>query len=189
MESAVNFLNNADIDLFLFFNKYHNSFFDVLMFNISKKYIWLPLYAFALFLLIKKYKIKKALLILAFFILLIVLSDQTSVHLFKNVFQRLRPCYNPDIEMMVHTINLPGSRYGFVSSHAGNAFAFAFLSLLLIKNRNYSIAILVWASIVSYSRIYLGVHYPGDIIGGAVLGIILSIIIYIIIKNSILKSN
>jgi undecaprenyl-diphosphatase len=153
----------------------------------SMKYVWIPLYAFVLFLIYKKYEFKKTLILILFFILIIVLSDQSSVHFFKNVFQRLRPCYNPDIESIVHTVKLPGGRFGFVSSHASNAFSFAFLSQFLLKNRIYTIVIFIWACIVSYSRIYLGVHYPGDILGGALLAFILYMPVKNIILNTVLK--
>jgi len=182
----IDYLIQVDTNLFLFLNNQHNEFFDVIMSNISKKMIWLPLYIFVAFLLIKKYKLKIGLILLLFFGLLITLSDQTSVHLFKNVFQRLRPCHNPEIQEFVHYLKLSGSHYGFVSSHACNAFAFASLSLLLLENKLYTIFIIIWALLVSYSRIYLGVHYPGDILGGALLGIFLSILIYIIIKKTVL---
>ncbi|MCD4794964.1 MAG: phosphatase PAP2 family protein [Bacteroidales bacterium] len=184
---VIDYLIQIDTNLFLFLNKYHNEFFDIIMSNISKKMIWLPLYIFVAFLLFKKYKLKTGLILLVFFGLLITVSDQTSVHLFKNVFQRLRPCYNPEIHESMHYLKLSGGHYGFVSSHAANAFAFASLSLLLLKNKLYSILIIFWAFIVSYSRIYLGVHYPGDIIGGALLGISISILIYIIIKKILKK--
>lgn len=183
----IDYLIQSDTNLFLFLNKHHNDFFDVIMSNISKKLIWLPLYIFTAFLLIKKFKLKTGLILILFFGLLISLSDQTSVHLFKNVFQRLRPCHNPEIQEITHYLKLSGSYYGFVSSHAANAFAFAFLSLLLLKNKLYSILIIIWAIIVSYSRIYLGVHYPGDILGGAILGIFISILIFIIIKKTLIK--
>ena len=183
------FIIRTDMELFLFLNSFHNSFFDMIMSVISMKYVWLLLYAFVAFLIIRKYKLKTGLLLILFFGLLIFLSDQTSVHFFKNVFQRLRPCYNPEIESLVHTVKMPGGKYGFVSSHATNAFAFAFLSLMLIKNKTYTTLIIIWAIIVSYSRIYLGVHYPGDILGGAALGLLISLPLNIIIKNSVLKNR
>ena len=176
-----------DTDLFLFLNQFYNNFFDIIMKQISAKLIWVPLYSIVLFFLYKKFKLKKTILLLFFFALLITLTDQTSVHLFKNVFQRLRPCHNPEIQQLTHFLSLPGSKFGFVSSHAANSFAFAFLSLLLFRNKNYTIFILTWAFVVSYSRIYLGVHYPLDIIGGAALGIFISILIYRIIEPWIKK--
>ncbi len=178
----------ADTDLFLFLNNLHNSFFDVIMAYVSAKLTWVPLYAIILFFIFKTFKIKKGFIIFILIILAITLADQTSVHLFKNVFQRLRPCFSPDIKNILHTVSLPGGQYGFVSSHAANSFAFAAFSLLVFKNRNYTIFILVWATIVSYSRIYLGVHYPLDILGGALLGSFISYLLYNLSKRFISSS-
>lgn len=175
----------ADTDLFLFLNNLHNSFFDAIMEQVSAKLIWAPLYFTVLFFIFKKFKLKKGFLILILIILAITLADQTSVHLFKNIFQRLRPCFSPDIKNITHIVSLPGGQYGFVSSHAANSFAFAFFSLLVFQNKKYTIFILVWASIVSYSRIYLGVHYPLDILGGALLGSFISYLLYTISKRFI----
>jgi len=112
--------------------------------------------------------------------LLFLISDQSSVRLFKNVFERLRPCHNPNLEGMVHLVNGCGGKFGFVSSHATNCFALAIFSGLLFKNhyKYMMILMLFWAALVSYSRVYVGVHYPGDIIGGAVLGSIIGFLVF-----------
>lgn len=148
------------------------------MWLVTGKWIWIPLYLFILGWLIRDYR-WKALVLLAFIVLLITLSDQSSVQLFKQVFQRLRPCHDPRIADLVHTVHGKcGGKYGFVSSHAANSFAIAVFSLLLIRNRYYTLSIIIWASLVSYSRVYLGVHFPGDIIGGAILGMFVGFIVY-----------
>jgi len=171
-------LLQLDTDLFLFLNSLHSDFFDQIMWFISGKIQWLPLYALLIFFIIRKFKIK-SIIILASLILAIVFSDQISVHLFKDVFQRLRPCHNPQIAYLVHIVNNHcGGQYGFVSSHAANTFALATFISYLFKNKYVSYSILIWATIVSYSRIYLGVHYPGDVICGALLGTILGISFY-----------
>ena len=167
-----------DTNLFLFLNGIHSPFWDQFMLFVTGKWIWIPLYLFIIGWLIRKYRWKGAVLLL-FIVLLITLSDQSSVKLFKQVFMRLRPCHDPVIADLVHTVNGKcGGKYGFVSSHAANTFAIAIFSLLLIKNRYYTISIIFWASLVSYSRVYLGVHFPGDIIGGAMLGMIIGYIVY-----------
>jgi len=131
---------------------------------------WVPLYLVVLYFVFKQLK-WKGLLTLLFLILVVVIADQGSVHLFKNVFQRLRPCHNLQIADFVHTINGKcGGKFGFVSSHATNTFAFATFSSFFFKLQKYSYFIFFWAAFVSYSRIYLGVHFPGDILGGAILG-------------------
>ncbi len=172
------FLDKIDTQLFLFLNSLHSSFFDVIMHYLSAKTPWIPLYVIVAFFILKKYKFKRGVIVLLFFGLLIFLTDQSSVRLFKNVFERLRPCHNPDIQHLVHTLNHCGGQFGFVSSHAANSFAFAVLSLLVLKTRSYTISILIWAFLVSYSRVYLGVHYPGDIICGGLLGALIAFLVY-----------
>ena len=163
-------LENLDQQLFLFLNSSHSPLWDNIMYAISGKIIWAPLYLAILIYLGIRYK-KRFLLILVFIALAILLSDQVSVQLFKNLFHRLRPCHEPALEGMVHIVREQcGGLYGFVSSHATNSFNIALISLLFIRKRWYTISILSWATIIGYSRIYLGVHYPGDVICGSLLG-------------------
>jgi len=139
---------------------------------VSGRLTWIPLYLFILVLLAVKYR-RSFILLIPIIIITITLADQLSVHAFKEVFQRLRPCHEPSLSGLVHTVNDKcGGMYGFVSSHASNSFAAAVLSLGLLKKRWFTVMILLWAALVSYSRVYLGVHYPGDIIGGALLGVL-----------------
>lgn len=171
-------LKQLDTDLFLFLNSLHNDFSDFIMYWLSDRFIWIPLYLFVLYLIIKKYKIR-AIIVVAFLVLMVVLSDQLSVNLFKNVIQRYRPCHNLEIQNLVHTVNgYCGGQFGFVSSHATNTFGLAVLSLLFIRKKWFSISILLWAALVSYSRIALGVHYPSDVFVGAMLGASISLSLF-----------
>jgi PAP2 superfamily. len=184
-------LERFDQQLFLFINSSNSPFFDQVMHAISGRLIWVPLYLAILIYLGIKYK-RKFLIILIFTILAITLSDQASVVL-KNLTQRLRPCNDPSLTGLVHLINGEcGGLFSFVSSHAANSFNVAFLSLLLIKKRWYSISIIVWATVIGYSRIYLGVHYPGDVICGSLLGAFIGwgiYSLYVLTDNKILKNK
>lgn len=174
-------LNQWDTQLFLFLNGLHSPFLDRVMWFISGKIQWLPLYLIILGILIYRFRWKTVWILLAV-AMLITMSDQASVHLFKNTLERLRPCHQTEIAQLIHLVNdYCGGMYGFVSSHASNSFAVAVFTGLLIQNRYYWTGILFWASLVGYSRIYLGVHFPGDIIGGALLGSLLALGLYRII--------
>jgi len=162
-------LEQIDQQLFLFINSSNTTFFDRVMYALSGRLIWVPLYLAVLIFLGIKYK-RKFLIIIIFIILAATLADQSSV-LVKNIVQRLRPCHEPSLISVVHLVKGEcGGVYGFVSSHATNSFNVALLSLLFIKKRWYTISIILWASIIGYSRIYLGVHYPADVICGSLLG-------------------
>ncbi|OIP01473.1 MAG: hypothetical protein AUJ98_04285 [Bacteroidetes bacterium CG2_30_33_31] len=173
-------LNDIDKNIFLFINGFHNSFFDFVMYYVSSSTLWIPLYIFFVFLLYKVYGFKFWIPLL-FIIIAFSLSDYISVHAFKNVFQRLRPCHNPEISNLVHIVrNHCGGEYGFVSSHASNMFAVAISVWLFIKKLypKSLIWLLLWASLISYSRIYLGVHFPADVIVGGLLGSAMAFICY-----------
>lgn len=174
-------LKSIDQSLFLFLNGLHSPFMDEVMYWVSDKYFWFPFYAVLIGIIIYKKK-NEAIPVLIAVGILVALADQLSVHMFKEVFERFRPC-RPEspIHEMVHIVkNHCGGKYGFVSSHATNSFAVAvFLSKVLGRYyRYFTPLIFVWASLVSYSRVYLGVHYTGDIIGGALLGALLGYVIF-----------
>jgi undecaprenyl-diphosphatase len=184
----IEFLKAIDTQLFLFLNGINSPFGDFVMYWLSHRFIWIPLYSFLLFLLFRHYGIK-ALILFVLVVLLITISDQASVHLFKNVFQRLRPCHEPALEGMVYTLGRCGGRFGFISSHASNSFALATFMALVLWNkvRIMAIIMLVWAAMVSYSRVYLGVHYPGDILVGAMVGAIEAAMIYAVSRIQFLR--
>jgi undecaprenyl-diphosphatase len=180
-----------DQQLFLFINSLNSPFFDQVMNILSGKLIWVPLYLTILVFLGIKYK-RKFFIIIIFIILAATLADQSSV-IVKNIVHRLRPCHEPSIMSIVHLVNGEcGGVYGFVSSHATNTFDVALLSLSFIKKRWYTISIILWASIICYSRIYLGVHYPGDVLCGAILGSFIgwgTYKLYMLTDNNILKNR
>lgn len=180
-----------DQQLFLFINSLNSPFCDQVMHTLSGRLIWVPLYLAILVFLGIKYK-RKFLIILIFIILAATLADQSSV-IVKNIVHRLRPCHEPSIMGIVHLVNGEcGGAYGFVSSHATNTFDVALLSLSFIKKKWYSLSIILWAGAISYSRVYLGVHYPGDVLCGALLGSFIgwgNYKLYMLTDNNILKNR
>jgi len=166
------FLQSIDKELFLFLNGMHNAFFDPIMYWLSNILIWVPMYLMIVFLMIRYYKMRGLLMLLCVGIV-IALCDQTSSHLLKNLVQRLRPSHEPALAGLVHLSKAgPGGLFGFVSSHAANACGLATFISLVFDSRFKLLKywLIVWAVLVSYSRIYNGVHYPGDVIAGGLIG-------------------
>lgn len=169
----IEYLKSIDTDLFLFLNGSHNTFFDPIMYWLSNKLIWTPMYLLIIFLIIRRYKMQGVIMLL-FIAVTITLCDQTASGLLKNTVQRLRPSHDLALMNLVHLSKAgPGGLYGYASSHAANVFGLAtFLFFALDqKFRILKYWMFVWATLVAYSRIYNGVHYPGDVITGVLIGI------------------
>ena len=167
------YLNQLDTQLFMLINGSHNAFFDPIMYWLSDKLVWLPMYLLIIFLMIRRYKMQGVLMLL-FIGIVIALCDQTASGLLKNTVQRLRPSHEPAIAGLIHLSKAgSGGLYGFASSHAANVFGLAtFIYFVLDEKFRYlKYWLFAWATLVAYSRIYNGVHYPGDVLVGSLIGI------------------
>lgn len=166
-------LDALDREAFLAINGAHSPLFDLIMEAASSMVLWFPFYAFLLWLILRRHGDRAFAWSLLIIALMILCSDKGSVMLFKETVQRLRPCHEPSLNGLVHLVYKDcGGQYGFVSSHASNHFAIAvFMIGVLRATPRWSVAALLgWAGIIAYSRVYLGVHYPGDVLAGGSYG-------------------
>ncbi|MDR1332604.1 MAG: phosphatase PAP2 family protein [Tannerella sp.] len=166
-------------DAFFWLNGGHTPFWDSAMWIYSGKTVWIPMAVLILFMLFYRKKMKESLLILFFLVLALTLCDQFASHVCKPLFMRLRPTQHPDFMNEVQTVyGYRSGMYGFISSHAANAFGFAVFTLLLLRDRWYAAGILTWATVMCYSRIYLGVHFISDIVPGMFAGALFGFLCY-----------
>lgn len=174
-------LEQWDKDLFLLLNGEQSKLVDFIMVWASDKLVWVPLYLILLYWLFKHHKAYGWMALCLG--LLIFISDQTASGLLKPWVQRLRPCHDPEMSLLTYTPSGCGGKYGFVSSHAANMFAIATFCWLNLKGFvKYIGWLFPWAALIAYSRIYLGVHYPGDVIVGALIGILSALICFSLFK-------
>lgn len=172
----------SDIDarLLLIVNGAHSPFFDSVMWCISGRWIWVPFYAVLAYLLFRRMSWKRASICLVTIGLIILAADQTCATLIRPEIGRLRPAnLNNPLSSFVHVVNgYRGGRYGFPSCHAANTFALAVFMSLVIRHKWFTVMMFSWAFVVSYSRMYLGVHYFGDLFCGATIGSLFAVLFY-----------
>ncbi len=179
----IEFLDNIDKELLLALNNDYSDFWDGFMYTFSQRLPWIPLYLSMIYVLVRQWG-KKSFWLIAGLILSVVLADQIASGILKDAVARLRPSHDPEmIDKIVLVRGYKSGLYGFVSSHAANSFALALLSSLFFRNKFYTIGIFLWAILNSYTRIYLGVHYPGDILGGTIVGLTVALLIYWVLRK------
>lgn len=173
-------LSDIDARLLLIVNGAHNPFFDAVMWCISGRWIWVPFYAVLAYLLFRRMSWKRASICLVTIGLIILAADQTCATLIRPEIGRLRPAnLNNPLSSFVHVVNgYRGGRYGFPSCHAANTFALAVFMSLVIRHKWFTVMMFSWAFVVSYSRMYLGVHYFGDLFCGATIGSLFAVLFY-----------
>jgi undecaprenyl-diphosphatase len=162
-------------------------FWDGCMLVYTSMGVWIPLAIMLLYVLLKNNNIKDFFLLIVLIAVVATLTDTISSGICKPFFERWRPTNDPMLMYAVDVVNeTRGGRYGFTSSHAANSFGIAMFVSLLIRNRALSVSLMIWASMNAFTRIYLGVHYPGDILAGTLIGIVvggLAYRLYVYIQN------
>lgn len=166
-------------DAFFTLNGSDSVFLDHFMWLYSGKAVWLPLAVFILLVLLYKKSWRESLLIVLAIVLVVTLCDQLASHVCKPLFTRFRPTHHPDFMEEVKTVfGYRGGRYGFISSHAANAFGFATLMSLIMRDKLLGWTLFLWAALTAYTRIYLGVHFISDIVPGMLVGLCFGYLVY-----------
>lgn len=172
-----------DQELLLKINGSNSLFWDGFMWIATNMMTWMPLAVVLLYIIFKNNKIKETFLIIGLMLLVILLTDQISSGFCKPFFARFRPTQDPELMYQIDIVNgYRGGIYGFVSSHAANTFGIAIFLSLIIRSWSLGIMLFIWACINSYSRMYLGVHYPGDIFFGTLIGVSIGTLFYLLYK-------
>ena len=173
-------LVEGDSSILLAVNGMHSSYFDTFMWLCSRKFEWIPFYLSILYVLFRNFNWRVVLYSLVAMGVILLLTDAVSSHFIRPVVARLRPSNleNPISEMIHIVDNHRGGRYGFPSSHASNSWGLVFFVGLLLRRRVLTTFLVCWALLLCYSRLYLGVHYPGDLLAGMMLGAVVASVVY-----------
>lgn len=174
-------LVDIDKQVMLALNGSNSLYMDGVMKIYTTTVVWIPVALVLLFVVLKNNSPRVALLSVLAVTLTFVATDQVSSHLIKPLVARLRPCQDPTFMHLIDTFNnYRSGGYSFTSSHACNSFGLFAIISLIIRNRALSLSLLLWAVLNSFSRIYLGVHFPGDILCGSILGCVIGTVMYLL---------
>ena len=187
----IEWLEQLDQQATLFLNGFHSPLMDKIMWIITIKFTWIPLYLLLVYFLFKFYK-KEAWYWLIGILLLVIATDLFTSSFLKPLTGRLRPCHDPELQTIIHNYNKCGGLYSFVSGHSANSFAIATFIFMVLKSKlRYIWTLFLFAALVAYSRVYLGVHFLGDILVGGIIGSFFALAIFkITLKiQSILSVN
>ena len=166
-------------DAFFALNGSDSAFLDRFMWIFTGKAVWLPLAFLILLVLIYKKNWRESLLVMLAIVFVVTLCDQFASHVCKPIFTRFRPTHHPDFMDQVKIVfGYRGGLYGFISSHAANAFGFATLMALIMRDKLFGWTIFFWAALTAYTRVYLGVHFISDIVPGAISGVFFGYLVY-----------
>lgn len=173
-----------DIDILLWINGHYSDWLDTIMWTISRSKTWIPLYVLLVGMIAYRFRSWKAvLLILLGFGLAVGLSDFTTSGIIKPLVCRLRPTHEPSIDPIRLVCRYTGGLYGFCSSHAANTMACGLLFSLLYRNKYATVGLMTWVALNCYSRMYLGVHYPSDIMVGLLIGVLWTVPVWLVLTH------
>lgn len=182
--SMLDYLIQIDQDFLLWVNGCHNTFMDGIMYLYSEKIVWVPFYVSLVYVIAKNFSWRVALTIVAAAALIVFISDQLSAKVLRSWVDRYRPSHDDSISSMVHIVfGKRGGKWSFPSSHAANAWGLAVYLILIFRKKWFSLLMIVWALLMCYSRMYLGMHFFGDLLVGALIGSLAAFVVWLIVKK------
>ncbi len=185
----IDWLDHIDRQIFLFFNSMHSASSDAVWVWITNIPSWIPLYILFLIAFVKVFK-KDSIYVIAGILLVILASDQFTSSFMKPIFGRFRPCHDPEFSHLVHVAGNCGGQFGFASGHSANSFGMAMFVWLAFRHYwKWTWLIFLWAFMVAFSRIMIGVHYPGDILVGGLVGVFFGWLLFKITQEIYFRIN